>query len=207
MCSQTVLRRRALPVLAAVLACLVLWPSVSIAQTPPLAEIARKEQERRKGIKNPQKVITSKDLRKIPPPAVPAPGAAGAGSGEATPDVAGAQDAQPAQENAPASKDAQPAPAAAQQDEAAWRARMAEAQETLRRNELFLQAVQTRINSLTTDFVNRDDPYQRQQIGEDRTRALAELERLKLEVEANKKQISDIEDEARKAGVPPGWLR
>ena len=84
---------------------------------------------------------------------------------------------------------------------------MAQAREELRRNEMFAEALQTRINALTEDFVSRDDPAQRAEIGEDATEALAELERVKQEVEHGKKQIADIEEEARKAGVPPGWLR
>jgi len=35
----------------------------------------------------------------------------------------------------------------------------------------------------------------------------SELNRVKSDVERGKKQIADIEEEARKAGVPPGWLR
>ena len=34
-----------------------------------------------------------------------------------------------------------------------------------------------------------------------------EIERVSADVEASKKQVADIEEEARKAGVPPGWLR
>ena len=36
--------------------------------------------------------------------------------------------------------------------------------------------MQTRINALTTDFVNRDDPAQRAVIEHDRQKALAELD-------------------------------
>src|SRR5450756_2400479 len=42
---------------------------------------------------------------------------------------------------------------------------------------------------------------------DDRQKALAELERVKTEIEKLTKQIADIEEEARRAGVPPGWLR
>jgi hypothetical protein len=72
---------------------------------------------------------------------------------------------------------------------------------------MFVEALQSRINGLTTDFVNRDDPYQRAKIGEDRQKALDELARVKGEIEAGKKLIDNIEEEARRAGVPPGWLR
>ena len=176
-------------VLAATLAASLAFclPSAS-AQTPTLAELARKEQERRKGVKTPSKVITKKDL---PPsaqgttPSTPAPAPATAAAEAKPPET------KPTEEK----------------DEAWWKNRINQVREELRRNEMFAEALQTRINSLSTDFVNRDDPFQRGKIGEDRDKAIAELSRVKAEIVNAKKQIEDIEEEARKAGVPPGWLR
>lgn len=157
------------------------------SQSPSLAELARKEQERRKTVKTPAKVITKKDLppsaQNPPPQAAPAPAAAKI-------------DESKPPENKPEEK-----------DEAWWKNRINQVREELRRNEMFAEALQTRINSLSSDFVNRDDPFQRAKIGEDRDKALAELSRVKADIVNSKKQIEDIEEEARKAGVPPGWLR
>lgn len=193
---------------AGIFACtLVLGIAVEAQQTsPPLAEVARKEAERRKGIKDTKKVITTKDL----PESARKPKTASGESGTAAPNTAppeqraGAQAAEgqkPADAQKPAS-DSAPA-----QGENYWRGRITTAREALRRNESFAEALQSRINALTTDFVNRDNPIQRQQIGEDRQKALDELARVKSEVEAGRRTIADIEEEARKAGVPPGWLR
>ena len=74
-------------------------------------------------------------------------------------------------------------------------------------NQILVDAMQTRINALSTDFVNRDDPAQRSVIERDRQKALTELARLKKAVVDGKKAIADLEEEARRAGVPPGWLR
>ena len=84
---------------------------------------------------------------------------------------------------------------------------MTTARGNLQRQELFLEALQSRVNALTTDFVNRDDPAQRAQIAADRQKALGEMEAVRKEIDQAKKQIADLEEEARKAGVPPGWLR
>ncbi|MGH9312844.1 MAG: hypothetical protein ACRD1S_06560 [Vicinamibacterales bacterium] len=104
-----------------------------------------------------------------------------------------------------------PAPKPPQQgevrDEAWWRNRINAARADLQRNQLFLEALQSRVNALSTDLVNRDDPVQRAGIGTDRQRALAEMERVRGDVDKLKKQIVEIEEEARVAGVPPGWLR
>jgi hypothetical protein len=185
-------------------------PAFAFAQQqPPLAEVARQEAERRKTVKGTQKVITTKDLpesaRRAPGTAAPA-----SASGEAAP-AAGAHGAEQAPTDpkavADAKASAKPDVKADAKDEAAWRARMEQAREAVRRNEAFAEALQSRINGLTRDFVNRDNPVQRSKIGEDRQKALDELERVRNEVEQSKKRIADIEEEARKAGVPAGWLR
>ncbi|HVL70108.1 MAG TPA: hypothetical protein VM364_22805 [Vicinamibacterales bacterium] len=181
-------------VLAAALGAVVLTASMAWAQTPTLGELSKKEQERRKALQTPAKVLNPDVVpRRTPPPAVPA-----------------AQQPPATGEQKPAEKPEKPEDPQKedpQKDEAWWRARMAQAREDLRRSEMFAEALQTRINSLTNDFASRDDPYQRARIGEDRVKALAELERVKAEIELHKKKIDEIEEEARRAGVPPGWLR
>ena len=164
------------------------------SQTPSLGDLARKEQERRKGQKTTGKVYTKKDL----PPSPPAPPPSAAPAPAAATDETKAQEKKPGEE-AGEKKD--------EKDETWWKNRINQVREELRRNEMFAEALQTRINSLSTDFVNRDDPFQRAKIGEDRDKAIAELARVKGEIDRGKKQIVDIEEEARKAGVPPGWLR
>jgi hypothetical protein len=84
---------------------------------------------------------------------------------------------------------------------------MKTARDQIARTQIFMDSLQTRINSLTTDFVNRDDPAQRAKIETDRQAALAELERVKKELTDQQKAIAAIEEEARRAGVPVGWLR
>lgn len=88
-----------------------------------------------------------------------------------------------------------------------WRARAVTARDALERDEVLFDAVQSRVNALTTDSVNRDDPAQRAEILKQRTRALAELDRLRLQIEKDKLAIAAIEEDARKKGVPPGWIR
>jgi hypothetical protein len=88
-----------------------------------------------------------------------------------------------------------------------WRDRMDAAREDVRRNQAFATALQSRINGLTADFTSRDDPAQRAQIADDRQKALAELERVNKAVEDGNKAIASVEEEARKAMVPAGWIR
>ena len=177
------------------------------AQTPTLGEVAKKEAERRKALPPAGKVYTNKDL----PASAQVPAAPAASGQETTPidPVAAATAQKPGEPKAEgeAKPGSEPKPGEETKDEAWWRNRIMSAREELRRNEMFAEALQTRINALSRDFTSRDNPAQRAKIGQDRAEALSELARVKQDIERGKKQIADIEEEARRAGVPPGWLR
>ena len=162
------------------------------ASAQSLGAVAKQEEARRKSVKATGKVYTNESLHAEPPPSTP-PAAAAA--------------------TEPSSSQAAPAPAPAgdaadaKKDEASWKKRVATERESLERAKSFAEALQSRINALTTDFTNRDDPAQRAQVGSDRQKALTEMDRVKKEIEAHTKAIADIQEEARKAGVPAGWVR
>jgi hypothetical protein len=178
------------------------------AQTPTLGEVAKKEADRRKAQPSAGKVYTNKDL---PPSAqVPASGAPASGQTATPVDPVAAATGQKAGEAKPegeAKAEGGTKPDGEPRDEAWWKNRMTSTREELRRNEMFAEALQTRINSLSRDYTSRDNPAQRRQIGQERAESLSELSRVKQDVERGRKQLADIEEEARRAGVPPGWLR
>jgi hypothetical protein len=157
-----------------------------------LGDIAKKEEERRKAIKTPAPVLTNKDLGAVPPAPPPS-------SSSAT----GATAAAPA---ATADKDSA-ADAGPVKDQAYWSGKVKELLTQIDRDQAYAAAMQVRVNSLTTDFTNRDDPAQRAAIDQDRKRTIAELDRLTLSIQKDKKAFADLQEDARKAGVPPGWLR
>ena len=155
-----------------------------------LADVAKKEEDRRKKAPAPAKVYTNKDLSPAPPVA-PA-------TSEAAP-------AAKADDKAAAAKETkekeQP------KDQEYWSSHMKALQQQLDHDSTFADALQSKINALTTDFSARDDPAQRATIERDRQKSIAEQNRLKKAVEDDKKAIADLQEEARRAGVPPGWLR
>lgn len=177
------------------------------AHAQTLGELAKKEQERRKTAPPAAKTYTNDDLKKIPAPPPPAAAGDPSKAGDAKkPDDASAKPgdpSKPADAKADASKSTDEKP----KDEAYWRNRITTVREEIRRNEMFRDALQVRVNSLSADFAGRDDPVQRAQIADDRQKAIAELARVNAELEKGNKTIADIEEEARRAGVPPGWLR
>lgn len=182
--------------LAAVMLC------SGVARAQSLGDVAKKEEERRKTVKGAGKVYTNDDLRRYPvavPQQGPGTEAASAPDTEKIPDPVAAAKAQQAA--------AAPEKAEDKKDEAWWRQRIAAARAAMRRGETHKEAMQTRVNSLTNDFYARDDPAQRAVIWQQRVDALGEMDRLTQEISDLNKEIASIEEEARKEGVPPGWLR
>jgi hypothetical protein len=195
----------------------VLWQSPVVvlavlawltAAPQSLADVARREALRRQSTAKSTASLTNLDLPDEPPPAAVTrpepPAAAGAAAGGDEP-PAGVEKAAP-----PASTATQEPPAAApapDRDEKWWRTRMSEAQATLERDRLLAESVQSRINALQTEVVNVDDPAQqalkRLQLG----KTLNELERLRAQITADEKAIDAIRTDARRSGVPPGWIR
>jgi septal ring factor EnvC (AmiA/AmiB activator) len=88
-----------------------------------------------------------------------------------------------------------------------WRDRMASARKDLDEHQRLAGALQSQIAALTTDFVNRDDPAQRARIQNDRQKAMDSLASMQKQIEADQKAITAVQDDARRANVPPGWVR
>ena len=188
--------------IAILIASTLIGPAVKAAQgqtpaAPTLVDVAKAEEARRKGVRKPAKVYTNGNLKgdnRLAAPPAPATPAAPSSPSTTVPAV-----------DLPGGK--VPAAAPATRDQAYWSGRMTAAHTAIERSRLFAESLQSRINALTTDFVNRDDPAQRAKIETDRKAALAELDRVKKEMATQQQEVAAIEDEARRANVPPGWLR
>jgi hypothetical protein len=156
-----------------------------------LADIARREEARRKTVRNPAKVLTNKDLG--PPPVVTA-------TSTGAPQTA--QEAESAQAGDGKAPDKEPP-----KDRTYWAGRQKALQDQLDQDQAFAAALQSQINALSADFIARDDPAQRVAIERNRQKAIGDLGRLRDAIVKDQKAISDLGEEARRAGVPPGWLR
>ena len=162
-------------------------PNTPPQGSDPLAEAARKARAEQQTAPKPKKVFTNEDFPATPPPATadaksPAPSA-----------DAAAEDA--AADNDPKS-------------EAYWRKKFAKARANLARSEKELEVLQRDLNKNEVQYYPNPQEalmqqYTRQDINKDRSK----LDAKKQEVEANKKALSDLEDDLRKAGGDPGWAR
>jgi hypothetical protein len=192
------------------------------AAAQSLADVAKREEDRRKDIKAPSKVLTNQDLSPAPSAGTPAntePAGGGAKTGEAdaTKDAAKDKDSKDSkdakdkaakdQDKAKDAKDKDAKDKEPVKDQKYWSGRLKTLQDSLSRDQTFSDALQSRINALTRDFVNEADPIKQRRIASDRQKAIDELDRLKKQIADDKKALSDFDEEARRAGVPPGWLR
>ena len=180
---------------------------VGVASAQSLGDVARQEGSRRKAVSG-GKVYTNQSLPATEP-AAPAAVPATPGAAAASPAPAGQESST---QSGTASSSAGQTPAAnkpedTKKDEAYWRKRLQTARDARSRAESFAEALQSRINALSNDFVNRDDPAQRNVIAGDRQKALAELDRVKKEIQQYTKDVADTQEEARRTGVPAGWVR
>jgi|SRR5688500_9729101 len=194
--------------LKGVLIGIIVVATVEAASAQSLADVARAEAARRKTVKGHAKVYTNDTLRGAdggeapapPPPSAPQTPA----SGTATTGAAGTA-AKPGA--TPGAKPPAPPPSATPKDEKYWRDRLSTARDALQRSQTLAEALQNQINSLYTEFVNMSDPAQRALIEQKRLAAIAEQDRMRADIAKFTKAVADIEDEARRANVPAGWLR
>ena len=179
---------------------------VATVQAQSLADLARREEARRKTVTTSSKVYTNETLGPERGPAGSvAEAAPSPAPSEPAPEPSTPTDGEPAADPPAASEEAPPEGAVA--SEADWRERITDAREAGSRAQILADALQSRINVLAADFVNRDDPAQRSVVAADRDKALAELARLTEEIEQHREMVTEIQEEARRAGVPAGWVR
>jgi hypothetical protein len=160
----------------------------SLLSAQSLGAVAKQSEAQRKAAKSSGKVYTNDHLKSAPAPSPAAPAAA-----------------PPAGEQ-PAGPDAKPKSDSAK-DEAVWRDRVKAERDGLARAESFAAALQSQINGLYAEFTACQAPTQCKDLSERRQKSIAELDRVKKEIETHTKAIAAIQEEARRAGVPAGWVR
>jgi hypothetical protein len=165
----------------------VLVAGIATANAQGLADVARKEEARRQTIKEPAKVYTDADAQKYAA-------------------VTAAQQAKAVEVTQLDAKGqpvgAQAAAAGLPADEAGWRARLQTARDGIDRSKLALTALEQQVMRAK---MRKGDGEAAE--GDELTARDAEIKRLKTEIEQHQKVLSSAEEDARQAGVPPGWVR
>ena len=162
--------------------------------TDDVAAAARKSREQQKTAPKPKKVVTNDDI-----PSAPAPSAAASDANAAKPEgqqatgTAAADDK--AAENDPKS-------------EAHWHKRFQELRDKLGNAQKELDLLQRELDKDQVQYYS--DPQKALMQQHDRSdinEKTAKIDAKKKEIDSINQQISDLEDELRKAGGDPGWAR
>jgi hypothetical protein len=196
-----------LPAIAFVVA--LVSGTLSIAAAQSLADVARQAEERRKEVKQPSKVLTNDDLGSVPPVSPP-PATLFAPADDAVAPIESAADKDQKAGEASESKTdggTEGSTEAPPKDQEYWSGRIKELEAQIARNQSFAAALQSRINALANEYTNQADPLQQASLATDRQNALADLDRVNQQLADDTKALAGIQEEARRAGVPAGWLR
>jgi hypothetical protein len=168
------------------------------AAAQSLGAVAKEAEAQRKTTKSAAKVYTNDQLKSDPKDIPTSTPVSSAGPAAAPPSQSGvvADD-----------KEKQDAAGKQTKDEAYWRDRIKAEREALARAETFASALQSQINGLYGEFTACQAPPQCNEISAKRQKSVSELDRVKREIAQHTKGIADIQEEARRAGVPAGWVR
>jgi hypothetical protein len=104
---------------------------------------------------------------------------------------------------------AAPTPAPTMDPAQRWRRDGKQRRDAVTRSEAKVAAIQAKVDALLLDRdpVNVMDPNRLQTLEAVKARALQDLETAKAELSQARQALEDLEEDARKSGIPPGWLR
>ena len=112
------------------------------------------------------------------------------------------------QSAASASPDVQQAPAADKNDEATWRKRFADARNKVEQDNLELKIMQRELGELNVQYYPDPTKALMQSVTRsDVTKKQNAIDAKQKELEADRRAVSNLEDELRKAGGDPAWGR
>jgi hypothetical protein len=181
------------------IAVLFAFITASYAEDSPLVKAAKKEKERREKTEA-RKTLTNQDVEEIRKKQ-PVSGI----ETSATETEASTETAEATTSTASTEKKEKVDPS---QTEEYWRGRKQDVDARVQDAQSRVEQIQSEINSLTAAFYAEGDGVaQRPLIESERIERIKELEAARQALNDAKAEAEGLEDEARKAGALPGWLR
>ncbi len=181
-----------------------LLSSAGIAFSQSLAELAKKEKERREQIKSPGRVITTQDAARFkstgsmsPTVQQPEGTAAKTAADKEAPKEAEAKPEKPVSDE-PVDFQGRP--------ESFWRQTLADARGRIRDLENEKNVLILKLNDLQNRFYRESDGFRQQEIQREMNKTLYEQDLNKEKLATAKSQLDDLLKDARKSGALPGWL-
>ncbi len=188
---------------AAILTIFILTALAGPLYSQSLADLARKEKERRESVKEAPKVITNSDKDRFQGGAVTTVSLPAPDPKEASP--AGKAGEAAASEGEKAKTDE---PVDFQgRTESFWRQSFADARQKVAQLELEANVLTLKIADLQNRFYMEDDGFKQQTIQREIQKAFYEQDLNKKNLEKAREELLDLEKEARKSGALPGWMK
>jgi hypothetical protein len=182
---------------------MVVWIAIAAtAQSQSLADLAKKENDRRQQIKN-DKVITDEQADKYRTEPLktnaPEPAPAKPDSDKKDAENPVAKKSENPDSDEPMDFEGRP--------ESYWRKTMAESRQKVKDLENQANALTLKIADLQTQFYREDNGFKREDIQREIQKSFYEQDKNKEDLVKAKDILQDLEKEARKSGALPGWLR
>lgn len=172
---------------------------ISTASAQSLADLAKKEKERREAIKGEVKVI--REENPAPSPEPPTTVAA------VKPETEKKDEAHATKPSSQSDKSDPDEPVDFEgRPESYWRTTMSEARKKVTDLEAEGTVLTLRMAELQTKFTNMDDGFAREPVQRDIQKTIYEQDVNKANLEKAKTALQDLEKEARKSGALPGWI-
>ena len=93
-------------------------------------------------------------------------------------------------------------------DEKYWRQQFDKARAVLKQADDKVQLLDLKVKNLNTQLLRQSDIYNREyRLGPEIAETQSQLDAARRESDEARKKISDLEDELRRSGGPPGWAR
>jgi len=166
----------------------------AFSQTVNLAELKKNEDERRKKAEKSKYSVSDENLNSIEIQKKPHSLIHLQGEGESREEtmITAAPVAPPSDEN---------------NTEEFWRSQKKEIDERIAAFKSSAKELQSQLNQLWTDFYQAENEDQQKDLQARIDQMGQQLEDTRLTVAHSEKELADFMERARKAGVPPGWLR
>jgi hypothetical protein len=188
---------------------LLLLAAASAAYSQSLADLAKKEKERRQAVKTATKVITNDQAAKYHQPPISIVGSTSttgsdqagtektAGGGEAGAAAAKDKDKELVEE--PVDFQGRP--------ESFWRQTFTDARQKVQDLENEGNVLTLKYTDLQNRFYREDNGFKQQEIQREMQKTIYEQDMNKENLTKAKASLADLENEARKSGALPGWIR
>ncbi len=187
--------------------CLLTIALASAGYSQSLADLAKKEKERRQAIKGETKLITNVQVAKNQEPTDPSATQAAPADKSAADKTTADGVSKPESEAAAAKPASDESVDLKGRTESYWKQTMADARKRVQDLENEANVLVLKFTDLQNRFYRESDGFKQQDIQREMQKTIYEQDKNKETLARAKADLADLEQEARKSGALPGWIK